>query len=218
MNPFPVVLSAPSGGGKTTVARELMRRRTDVGYSVSCTTRAPRTDERDGVDYHFLSDAAFAERRDRGELAEWAVVHGRQYGTLTSEIERVLDSGRHVLMDIDVQGAVQFATVFPKCVMVFVLPPSVDVLMERLRARNTEDSAALLTRLRSAKAELGQVDRYHYVVVNDELAATVDQVSAVIDAEMVKRERVRELGINVWALVARLEREIEALDAVQVAR
>lgn len=101
---FPVVLSAPSGVGKTTIARELMKRRGDVGYSVSCTTRHPRATESTGVDYHFLSDAEFISRVNQSEFAEWAVVHGKRYGTLRSEVQCVLDAGRHVLMDIDVQG------------------------------------------------------------------------------------------------------------------
>jgi len=118
--PFLLVLSAPSGGGKTTIARELLRTRSDLGYSVSCTTRPPRVGERDGVDYHFLSPEAFAARVAEGAFAEWAEVHGRRYGTLRSEVERVLASGRHVLLDIDVQGARQVVAAFPDAVTVFI--------------------------------------------------------------------------------------------------
>jgi len=210
VNPFPVVISAPSGGGKTTVTKMLMGRRAGLGYSVSCTTRAPRPDEVDGVDYHFLTDEEFLDRREKGEFAESALVHGRRYGTLKSEVQAVLDAGRHVMMDIDVQGAEQFAAAYPGSVLVFLLPPSVDVLVERLLARQTENRAALLTRLQSARAELHEVDRYHYVVVNDELEAAVERVGAIIDAEERKRERVRGLDAQVAGLIHRLEQEITA--------
>lgn len=213
MTHFPVVLSAPSGGGKTTVTHRLMQRRNDLGYSVSCTTRAPRAGEVNDVDYHFLSDAEFLARRDRGELAEWAVVHGKRYGTLKSAMKQVLDSGKHVMMDIDVQGAAQVVTAYPSSVLIFLLPPSVEVLVERLKARNTENASALLERLKSAHAELQEVDRYHYVVVNDDLERTVHRVSAVIDAEEVKRSRVHLLDQQLSGLVGRLEREISELSA-----
>ena len=154
MNPFPVVLSAPSGAGKTTIARRLQATRTDVGYSVSCTTRAPRAGEVDGTDYHFLSDADFVARVARGEFAEWAMVHDRRYGTLRSEVQRGLDAGRYVLMDIDVQGARQFVQAFPESVLIFVLPPSIDALVERLRARNTESDGQLAVRLQIGRAHV----------------------------------------------------------------
>lgn len=208
MIPFPVVLSAPSGTGKTTIARELMARRTDVGYSVSCTTRQPRLTEAADADYHFLTDDDFVARQARGEFAEWALVHGRRYGTLRSEVQRVLDTGRHVLMDIDVQGARQFVVSFPSSVLVFVLPPSLEALVERLRARNTETDAQLAERLRNAHGELQDVERYHYVVVNDDLGVAVDKVSAIIDAESSRRNRVHALDAQVSQLVGRLEEQI----------
>ena len=189
MNPFPVILSAPSGGGKTTIARELLRRRADVGYSVSCTTRAPRPGEEDGRDYHFLAPQEFGERRERGDFAEWAEVHGRFYGTLRSEVERVLASGRHVLMDIDVHGAAQFAAAFPESVLVFLLPPSAAVLRARLVGRMTEDGETLRVRLRTSRAEIEAVGAYEYVIVNDDLERALRDVSAVIDAEAVRRVR-----------------------------
>ena len=208
MNPFPIILSSPSGAGKTTIARELLRRRADLGYSVSCTTRAARPGEVDGKDYYFLSRAEFERRREAGDFAESAEVHGNMYGTLASEIERVLGAGKHVVMDIDVQGAQQFTRVFPKSVTIFVLPPSADVLLERLRHRKTESKEQLARRLHSALQELQAVDLYQYVVVNDELPKAVQRVSAIIDAEVVSRERVAGLRHQVSALVQRLETEI----------
>ena len=208
MTPFPVILSAPSGGGKTTIAKRILEQRADVGYSVSCTTRSPRIGEVNGADYHFLSRDDFLAARERGEFAESAEVHGKWYGTLRREVERVLGAGRHVLMDIDVQGAAQFARAFPDSVLIFVLPPSADVLVSRLEARNTEDDAALVRRLRSALAELEAIGEYQYVVVNDDLARAVALVSSIIDAEELRRERHRGLGQRVDAMAATLSREI----------
>ena len=186
-----------------------MARRSDVGYSVSCTTRAPRSTEKDGEDYHFISDDEFVARQARGEFAEWAMVHGKRYGTLRSEVQRVLDAGRFVLMDIDVQGARQFIGSFPGSVLVFVLPPSVEALVERLRARNTESDAQLAERLRNAHTELQDVIRYHYVVVNDALDQAVESVAAILDAEGLRRDRVHMLDEQVSALVSRLEEQIQ---------
>ena len=208
MNPFPIILSSPSGGGKTTIARELLLRRTDLGYSVSCTTRAPRVGEVEGKDYYFLSRGDFERRRSAGDFAESAEVHGNMYGTLRSEIGRVLGAGKHVVMDIDVQGAQQFTRAFPKSVTIFVLPPSADVLLERLRQRRTESKEQLALRLHAALQELQAVDLYQYVVVNDDLAKAVHRVSAIIDAEVVSRQRVAGLRQQVSALVERLEVEI----------
>ena len=209
MSPFPVILSAPSGGGKTTIARMLLSRRPDLGYSVSCTTRAPRTGDVPGRDYNFISRAEFIAKREQGAFAESAEVHGNLYGTLKAEVERVISGGHHVVMDIDVQGAVQFIRAFPTSVTIFILPPSAEVLLERLRGRNTESSAQLAARLQSALQELQQVDEYEYVVINDDLERAVASVESIIDAEVVSRERLKNLRKQVGLLIERLEQEIE---------
>lgn len=208
MNPFPLILSAPSGGGKTTIARMLLARRPDAGYSVSCTTRPPRNGEVDGRDYHFLSRDDFEARRARGEFAESAMVHGNLYGTLRSEVERVLASGRHVVMDIDVQGARQFAGVYPESVLVFLLPPSVEALLRRLRDRRTEEDQAFVRRIRSAREELRAAVSYHYIVVNDDVERACAQVSAIVDAEGVRHARLTDLTRRVSALVEELDSRI----------
>ena len=206
MTPFPVILSAPSGGGKTTIARALLGRRPDLGYSVSCTTRTARAGEVEGSDYFFLTPEQFAGRRERGDFAEWAEVHGRLYGTLRAEVERVLATGRHVVMDIDVQGAAQFAAAFPASVLIFLIPPSAAVLRDRLGSRMTEDGEAMRRRLRNSRDELQAVGRYEYVVVNDDLDRAVATVSAVIDAEAARRARQEDLGCRVDRLVEELDR------------
>ena len=208
MSPFPVILSAPSGGGKTTIAKALLARRGDLGYSVSCTTRAPRPGEVPGRDYYFMTRAEFIADREKGAFAESAEVHGNLYGTLRSEVERVLAGGHHVVMDIDVQGAVQFQRAFPQAVTIFILPPSAEVLLDRLRARKTESAAQLAARLQSALQELQQVDEYEYVIVNDDLERAVASVESIVDAEVVSRERVKNLRQQVGLLIERLEQEI----------
>lgn len=211
--PFPVILSSPSGGGKTTIAHRLLIERGDVGYSVSCTTRPPREGEVQGKDYHFLTEAEFVKGQRNGDFAESAEVHGHLYGTLRAEVERVLSSGRHVIMDIDVQGAQQFATAFPKSVLIFILPPSADVLVERLRIRGTEDSDSLIRRFKSAKDELKAIDLYQYVIVNDEIDSAVAAVSSIINAEGLSRSRNPNFGARVEELMNGIQRAIDQYSA-----
>jgi guanylate kinase len=215
VNPFPIILSSPSGGGKTTIRKELMALRPDVGYSVSATTRRPRAAEVDGRDYYFLTVGEFLASRDRGEFAESAEVHGKLYGTLRREVDRVLRTGRHVIMDIDVQGAAQFVQSYPASVLIFLLPPSADVLLTRLVARKTEDRSDLIVRLNDARRELLAVGQYQYVVVNGDLTRAVRDVSAIIDAETARPSRVGALAENVKGLIAGLDTEIKRLGGEQ---
>jgi guanylate kinase len=210
---FPIILSAPSGGGKTTIAHQLLAVRKDVGYSVSCTTRPPRDGEVDGRDYHFRSLKDFKRGQAAGEFAESAEVHGHLYGTLRAEVERVLSSGKHVIMDIDVQGARQFAAAFPGSVLIFILPPSAKALIARLEARGTEDPKSLIRRFRSAKDELKAIDLYQYVVVNDEVDSAVAAISSIIEAEGLARSRDRALDARVKKLMTGIQRAIDHYSA-----
>ena len=210
---FPIILSSPSGGGKTTIAHKLLAMRRDVGYSVSCTTRPPREGEADGRDYHFLSAKEFKSAQKAGKFAESAEVHGHLYGTLRAEVERVLSSGKHVIMDIDVQGSRQFAAAFPDSVLIFILPPSAEALIARLEARGTEEPKSLIRRFRSAIDELKAIDLYQYVVVNDEVDSAVAAISNIIEAEGLKRSRDGALDAQVRDLMTGIQRAIDHYSA-----
>lgn len=190
--PFPVVLAGPSGSGKTTIGRKLVDRRTDVRFSVSATTRRPREDEEDGEDYHFLGRGRFEELRQEGGFLEWAEVHGELYGTPRSNLDRARESGQHLLLDIDVQGARSVRRRVAGTVGVFVVPPSGGEILRRLRGRGTEDEARLRRRLLAAESELRAMEEFDYVVVNDRLAGAVRRVAAVVDAESSRIERLGE--------------------------
>jgi guanylate kinase len=174
---------------------------------VSCTTREPRPAERNGRDYYFVSPEEFKHRQKGGGFAESATVHGNLYGTLRSEVERVLASGRNVIMDIDVQGTRQFVEAFPNSLLIFILPPSSQALIERLEARGTEDVGALVRRFESAIAELKAIDLYQFVVVNDKLDTAVEAVSAIIDGNGDRFQRTKVSGLD--------RRVKELLDGIQ---
>jgi guanylate kinase len=167
-----------------------------------------RPGEVEGSSYHFLSTEAFEQDIAREAFAEWAEVHGRFYGTRKQELARVLDSGRHVILDIDVQGAEQIARAYPDAVLVFLVPPSAETLVARLTGRGTEDKATVFRRMRNALEELRHVGRYHYVVVNDDLETTIQRVDAILDAETVRHDRVHALEARLAHLMRGLEHHL----------
>ena len=189
MKPFLLILSAPSGGGKTTIARALTSAREDIGYSISATTRRPRDSETDGKDYHFLDRADFEERANKGEFLEWAEYGGNLYGTLEESVDNILSEGRHVVLDIDVQGASAIKARRGDVVSIFIIPPSADVLMERLGGRGSESQAELVARLETAVEELREAGAYDYIVVNTDRTQAVAEVAAIVEAETRKPGR-----------------------------
>jgi guanylate kinase len=204
VKPFLLVLSAPSGGGKSSIARNLLQGRDDLGYSVSATTRPMRDGERNGVDYHFLTRQEFLRRKDAGEFLESATYSGHLYGTLRSEVERIFARGRHAVLDIEIEGARQIRASFPNSLHLFVLPPSAEVLIGRLRGRNTEPPEVVRARVTRAAEELDAVAEYDYVVVNQDLVIAVAQVAAILDAEARRVSRQDDLP----QVIARLRRDV----------
>ncbi|HVO32290.1 MAG TPA: guanylate kinase [Elusimicrobiota bacterium] len=184
-----IVISAASGAGKSTLSRELMRRRRKLVFSISVTTRMPRPGETDGRDYFFITENAFKAMRRRGELVEWAVVHGHYYGTPRHFLERMRKAGNDVLLDIDVQGAMAVKRLYPEAVLVFITTPTFADLERRLRRRSSESEAQIRQRLTDGRRELRRLSAYDYEVVNDRVPHAVNQLEAILTAE---RLRIRD--------------------------
>ncbi len=185
-----IVVSAPSGAGKTTLCREVRTCLPDLAYSVSYTTRAPRPGEIDGTDFHFVTESAFAELRKAGRFAEWALVHGNLYGTHAGAIERALGEGCDVLLDIDTQGARQLRVRYPEAVLIFVIAPSMTELEQRLRERRSDADPEIERRLRRAREEIQLWRQYDYLIVNRDVKDAVEQLAAVIQAERCRANRL----------------------------
>jgi guanylate kinase len=174
------VVSAPSGAGKTTLCYRLSRELPDLAFSVSHTTRKPRSGEEEGRDYYFVSAESFSEMVDAGAFVEWAEVHGNRYGTSRAELNRLLSLGKDVILDIDTQGAMQIKSSGMRGTFVFILPPSMHVLEQRLKDRDTDDEEVIRRRLENAVGEIKLYNEYDYVVVNDELDEALDKLKMIV--------------------------------------
>ena len=195
------VLSSPSGAGKTTISRMLLQKDGGIALSVSATTRPIREGEVDGRDYYFVTDDEFDRMQASGAFLEWAHVFGRRYGTLRSEVVRSIENGCDVLLDIDWQGTQQLKQVDPDIVRVFILPPSMQELERRLRSRGTDSDEVISGRMQRAAAEISHWAEYDYVLINDDAAACLVKVHAILDAERLKASRRTGLHDFVRSLI-----------------
>lgn len=191
-----IVLSGPSGVGKGTVCSALRKRNVPFVYSVSATTRSPREGEVDGVNYFFKTKAEFERMIEQGELLEWAQYVQHYYGTPRRFVEEQLNKGNDVLLEIEVQGAKQVKQKYPHGVFIFLMPPSLDELRERIIGRGTESKEAIEKRIAQAQLELNMLEQYDYIVVNDEVERACDRIEAIIMAEHCKRERMIKRYFN----------------------
>jgi guanylate kinase len=189
-----VIISAPSGGGKTTVINALRRRHREFLYSISVTTRPKRAGERSGVHYYFASEEEFERMKRADQLVEWATVHGKSYGTPQANIDRAIRQKRVMLFDLDVQGAATVRKSIPGSVSIFLLPPSLPALTRRLRNRRSDDKTAIARRIETAHSELARANEYDYLVTNEDLKLCVSDCEAIIRAELLRRERLPSIA------------------------
>ena len=180
------IISAPSGAGKTTLCNALLRKSPDLLYSISHTTRKPRTGELDGVDYFFITADEFKHNIEKETWAEWAQVHDHFYGTSAQFIDRHLSEGKNILLDIDVNGARQILDRYPHSVTIFIMPPTFETLAQRLRSRGTDSDEIITKRLKNAKTEIAQKDFYKHIVVNDSLPEAIEMLSAIISDNQIR--------------------------------
>jgi guanylate kinase len=185
-----IVVSAPSGAGKTTLCHEVRQLVPDLFYSVSYTTRAPRPGEVDGKDFHFVTDVEFLAMRDRDEFAEWAEVHGHRYGTPAKALEGALERGLDVILDIDTHGARQLRQRYPEAVSIFIMAPSMKELEARLRERKSDAAVEIVRRLNRAREEISAWRQYDYLIINRDVKEAVDQLATVIQAERWRTSRL----------------------------
>lgn len=191
------VVSAPSGAGKTSLVRALLGEQPNLRLSVSCTTRAARPGEVDGVDYEFLGREEFIRRRDAGDFLEWAEVHENLYATSRAWIEGRIAAGEDVVLEIDWQGAMQVRAQFPQAVLVFIAPPSIEELRRRLESRGQDSPEVIGQRIQAARPELAEAGRFEYVIINQEFAGALRQLAAVVEASRCRfaQQRIRHRGL-----------------------
>ncbi|MBS5982015.1 MAG: guanylate kinase [Clostridium butyricum] len=186
-----IVISGPSGAGKGTICKSFLERNSEVAISVSATTRSPRSGEVDGINYYFMSKEQFKEKIEANDFLEYAEVYDNFYGTPKSNVEQLLESGKDVILEIDIQGALKVKENTEEGVFIFILPPSMEELKARIIKRGSETPESLMKRFKSAYKEINFISRYNYAVVNDEVETAVDKLEAIICAEKCRVDRIK---------------------------
>lgn len=187
-----IVISGPSGAGKGTICKELLDKHNNIYISVSATTRSPRAGEVDGINYYFLTKESFEEKVSQNGFLEYANVHGNFYGTPKVNVEKMLEEGKDVILEIDIQGALQVKENFSEGVFIFILPPSMEELKQRIIKRGSETEESLMTRFKNAYQEINYVSKYNYAVVNDEVDTAVEKIEGIIVAEKCRVDRIKD--------------------------
>lgn len=192
-----IVISAPSGAGKGTICRELLKRNENLCMSISMTTRSPREGEKNGKDYYFVSKDEFEKRIGEGKFLEYAKVHNNNYyGTPKDKVDEWLKEGKDVILEIDIQGALEINNKVKEAVFIFIMPPSMQILKQRLIKRNTETKEQLIERFKTAYQEINEVSKYNYVVINDEIDLAVKKIESILLAEKCRVDRIEEVDLN----------------------
>ncbi|SCJ49374.1 Guanylate kinase [uncultured Clostridium sp.] len=187
-----IVVSGPSGAGKGTICKALLEKHDDLFISVSATTRQPRAGEVDGVNYHFITKEDFIKRVEQKDFLEYAEVYGNYYGTPKSRVEEMIDNGKNVILEIDIQGALKVKENFKEGVFIFILPPSMEELKQRIIKRGSETPESLMRRFKSAYQEINYISKYNYAVVNDVVDVAVSKIEGIITAEKCRVDRIKD--------------------------
>lgn len=187
-----IVVSGPSGAGKGTICKAILEKHDDLFISVSATTRQPRAGEVDGVNYHFITKEDFIKRVEQKDFLEYAEVYGNYYGTPKSKVEEMLNSGKNVILEIDIQGALKVKENFKEGVFIFILPPSMEELKQRIIKRGSETPESLMRRFKSAYQEINYISKYNYAVVNDIVDVAVSKIEGIITAEKCRVDRIKD--------------------------
>ena len=192
-----IVISAPSGAGKGTICRELLKRNDNLCMSISMTTRSPREGEENGVDYYFVSKEEFEKRISEGKFLEYAKVHNdNYYGTPKDKVDEWLKEEKDVILEIDIQGALEINDKVKEAIFIFIMPPSMQILKQRLIKRNTETKEQLIERFKTAYKEINEVSKYNYVVINDDINLAVKKIESILTAEKCRVDRIEDVDLN----------------------